>query len=295
METEQPDVKNETYNETYNESSIEALTSNDLLSVIDPVHEEIDAFNNSFSSNITDYDYPEYDNISPVNNTNSTSVDKAKNYFNSIYKLFFNSERNVEEKQGANETFANVTTNTTLYAHSPDNNSAHEHKKHKHNSHHHKHHHSHHKHDSKETKKSDRCLEADYQVCKSWTKKRLLHAQKCCSNRRKELEAGHPRSCDNFGKKRCKKIQSILKCCIKTVYVEPSSVAPSNETATAPGEEFATKSEHENQHQQSTPPAISGIVCCKPVEDGMLMECRFGNIERCDEGEYQETSPREMK
>lgn len=175
----------------------------------------------------------------------------------------------------------------------------HEHKHnshdHKHNSHHHKHHNSHHKHDSKDTKKSDRCLEADYQVCKSWTKRRLLHAQRCCSNKRKQVEAAHPRSCENFGKKRCKKIQSILKCCIKTVYVEPSSVAPSNETTIAPGEESATKSEDETQQQQRTTPAISGIVCCKPVDEGILMECRFGNIQRCEEGEYQESNPSEMK
>ena len=299
METELPAFKNESYNETYNET----ITSNDLFSVIDPVQEEI-VSNISVFSNVTDYDYPEYDNISSVNITNNTSVHRAKNYFNSIYKLFFNNEKVSEESHEVNETLMNNTNIIKFNGHTPEENSTHDLKHlshesqdqkheshdHKHETHDHKHHHSHHKHDSKETKKSDRCLEADYQVCKSWTKKRLLHAQKCCSGKKPDVEISDPRSCHNFGKKRCKKIQSILKCCIKTVYIEPPSTAPSNETTTTPGEESASKSDVETTDEKK-PTKLSDTVCCKPVDSGKL--CRVAESGNCEEDEYKQSSPRE--
>ena len=176
--------------------------------------------------------------------------------------MFFNGEKR-------NETFENTNSNVT-FNETPANNT--NEVTHNNDLQHHAHH-SHHKHRDMEKshqrgKKSDRCLEANYEVCKSWSKKRLLHAQKCCSGAQTDAETLEQRSCDNFGKKRCKKIQSILKCCIKTVYTEPTAVAPTEEPT------VTTDVPH---------------ICCKTTDKGKF--CRVSTTGICEEDE--EHSPNE--
>ena len=81
-DTEQENVtyggreQNVNFNETSNETSI----SNDLLAAINPEN-EIDLSNSTDLTNATDYEYPLFNVSSNLNDTNDTSVDKAKTFF----------------------------------------------------------------------------------------------------------------------------------------------------------------------------------------------------------------------
>ncbi|GFR05496.1 hypothetical protein TNCT_605791, partial [Trichonephila clavata] len=69
-------------------------------------------------------------------------------------------------------------------------------------------------------RKSDRCIEADISVCKNWSKKKLIRAHSCCSSLDPKDVRQQSQSCRNFGKKRCKKLKTILKCCIKLRFLK---------------------------------------------------------------------------
>lgn len=267
-----------------NETSNEAPSSNDLFNVFDPINDPIIESNTSVISNNTDYDYLEERNNYFDNDTNSTTISQEKSIFNSIYRLFFNNGNNSERTFAMNETITLNYTSSNGYEEEliPDN-STHYPIKHKDHLHHHKHHHSVHnrKEDIKQKKPSDRCLEADYQVCKSWSKRRLLHAQKCCSG---VITREEKVSCTHFRKKRCKKIQSILKCCIKTLYVEPSISTTTNE----PCNETSTEESLNTTTQSSTDRnQIQHIICCKP--NGGSRTCRVSTSGTCEVDEHVES------
>lgn len=268
-----------------NETS-ENQSSNNLLDVANSQSEFINQNSTDFE-NGTDYDYSQFNYAVNNNETNSTTVKEASSYFNVLYRLFFNtendhkSEENFKSSITGNDNFANETDSQVIYTNTQasenlttetnihvDNNDT------LHNDTIKSHHHNSHKHELQEpqkTKKSDRCVEADYSVCKSWSKKRLLHSQKCCSSGSKTSVDGHDhKSCHNFGKRRCKKIQSILKCCIKTLYTEDAVTTQISVEPTAANE-------------------VAGAVCCRTTDGGKL--CRVSETGVCDEGEFVEDSP----
>lgn len=262
-------------NETKNDIEInENFQSNDILSVI-ASDNEYEYLNFSESNNKTDFEYPQFNISSQLNETDDTSMDRAKTFFTNIYRVFFNTDKNNETLEATknNETLEVTKTNETLNSILNNGTDVSQEPR---TEHHHKHH-SHHKHGHKERiyergkKKSDRCVEADYEVCKNWSKKRLLIAQKCCSETR--TEPGF--NCENFGKKRCKKIQSILKCCIKTVYTEfGSTTTTTEEPTTSVTEDTSTSNE------------FSGIACCKTTEEGKM--CRIAKSDNCNEDEEKD-------
>ncbi|KAG8194047.1 hypothetical protein JTE90_028389 [Oedothorax gibbosus] len=138
--------------------------------------------------------------------------------------------------------------------------------------------------------KPDRCAEADQSVCRTWSKKRLLRAHDCCSTIEDESSHQMLRYCKNFGKKRCKKIKTILKCCIKTSLFETTTIPiPTDEEDTV-----ATTT------VQPVTTSVNEIVCCRDVEEGKLCRvseeptCRLGEYLQVDNPEVEE-APREDK
>lgn len=273
VDTEQPDLFTETNNQTFN--------SNHLFNILEHTNEEVDA-NTSLAANITDYEYPDYNDTSFENNSNNTSVVKAKSFFNSIYRIFFTSENNEEVNEFNETSVSNDTFSSDFYQQIIFKNNASHNDDHKNPLKHHKHHHSKEKDNSEFKPKSDRCHEANYEVCKSWSKKRLLHAQMCCSDVHSNAE--DRKSCVHFGKKRCKKIQSILKCCIKTVYTEPSVRVLTEEMPTA----VSTEDSQIIRPKESEENGAPNIVCCKEIEGSKF--CRVSNAGVCEEDEYVEYS-----
>lgn len=267
--------------------------SNDVFNVIDSTYSNTDDFNSNSTNNITDYDYPLFTNTSNINETKDARIDEANVFFSKIYRLFFNNENDSDtmtENTSTNNSLSSAiqhnqqtstenSANIEVLGHDLNNNDAH--------------YHSHHKHNrtngsNKEKKKSDRCLEADFQVCKSWSKNRLLHAQKCCSEvGRTESESKTQRSCVHFGKKRCKKIQSILKCCIKTVYTEPTAETVDRDSISGTTTMHTTTDATVERVEVKAETA--DVVCCRPVEKGKL--CRVSSSTTCEDGEQLQQSP----
>lgn len=244
------------------------------MSIVDAEY-EFNIQNTTDISNTTDIELP-------IGNNNDSILDEAKNstvgnvteYFNSLYRLFFNTGHHNSLHENSNSiNILNKTENATI---NQDTNNLTNQTLHSHHKHDHK---TSNKTEVKANKKSNRCVEADYAVCKSWSKRRLLNAQKCCSGVSSGVEVHDRKSCHYFGKKRCKKIQSILKCCIKTVYTEatdPPSTTEDNFTVT------------------ETP----GIVCCRTMneEDGnQERECRVSYTGTCKEDEFVQNSSSNTK
>lgn len=258
-------------NETFEDES-----SNNLLGVINSQN-EFSSLNSTYSANVTydDYEYPYYNDTLHSKEPNSTTVKETSGYLNVLYRLFFHnrSDHKFQETFNSNiTTDENVMNETNTQMDNNDNiqNETME-----------LHHHSHkyEPHEQQKTKKSDRCVEADYSVCKSWSKKRLLHAQKCCSSGLQiALDDHDHKSCHNFGKRRCKKIQSILKCCIKTLYTETTATTDISVETTEANEVVDT---------------VVDAVCCKTTDVGKI--CRVSQTGLCEEDEFVEDSPSDSK
>ncbi|GFQ95091.1 hypothetical protein TNCT_178091, partial [Trichonephila clavata] len=133
-------------------------------------------------------------------------------------------------------------------------------------------------------RKSDRCIEADISVCKNWSKKKLIRAHSCCSSLDPKDVRQQSQSCRNFGKKRCKKLKTILKCCIKTAFLETTLIEESEEFLNT---EKAIVSDHFEVSTVPTNPTAEvsyDVICCKNQETGRL--CRVIQTPICDVGEY---------
>ncbi|PRD30179.1 UNVERIFIED_CONTAM: sepp1b [Trichonephila clavipes] len=133
-------------------------------------------------------------------------------------------------------------------------------------------------------RKSDRCIEADISVCKNWSKKKLIRAHGCCSSLDPKDVRQQSQSCRNFGKKRCKKLKPILKCCIKTAFLETTVIDESEEFLNT---EKAVVKDHFDVSTVPTNPTEENsydVICCKNQEKGRL--CRVIQTSPCDVGEY---------
>ncbi|GFY76460.1 hypothetical protein TNIN_124891 [Trichonephila inaurata madagascariensis] len=133
-------------------------------------------------------------------------------------------------------------------------------------------------------RKSDRCIEADISVCKNWSKKKLIRAHSCCSSLDPKDVRQQSQSCRNFGKKRCKKLKTILKCCIKTAFLETTVIDESEEFLNT---EKAVVNDHFEVSTVPTNPTAENsydVICCKNQEKGRL--CRVIQTPPCDVGEY---------
>lgn len=269
---------NETEGPVFDINATEDSSSNDLLGAL---YTEINvtALNLTDSVAVTDYDYNFTNDSANKNETNSKTVDESKSYFNTLYSLFFNAGRKnkTDETYGRNNTFNETIKNDTFLQFEnniTDNNTMHLHN------------HQQHKleKDNRKPKKSDRCVEADYEVCKSWSKKRLLHAQKCCSSGpQNEFDDETQISCHHFGKRRCKKIQSILKCCIKTSITEAVTTSESD----------ATTKPEATTDPPLRPTDVADAVCCMISDSGKF--CRVSETGICKEDESVEDSPNQVK
>ncbi|GIY43355.1 selP_N domain-containing protein [Caerostris extrusa] len=157
------------------------------------------------------YEFPE----------NGTINKETDEFYNSILFLFNQtSTNNITEESDiflSNSSSVNTFSNNNINDNTTDVDDFHQH-----------HHHQHNSNDTqivpkKESvpeqpkRKSDRCIEADISVCRNWNKKRLIKAHNCCSSPEMQSEN---QNCKNFGKKRCKKLRTILKCCIKTAFID---------------------------------------------------------------------------
>ncbi|XP_035224817.1 uncharacterized protein LOC118197420 [Stegodyphus dumicola] len=314
---------NELLNNTYNETDTQTESFNASNSD-EPVVEQIEYPENRKENGLLyEYYYPDYQEgnfTSESENSSDSSINKAQQFLKNLFNLFFSTEEdtlstteNVFNSSSFNASQENVeiserrnnTSDNTSYHHhhgiSKENSKAFA------------------EGDAKHRKKSDRCAEANMQVCKNWSKKRLLHAQKCCSatiGDRKVLEYD-PQACKNFGKKRCKKIQTILKCCIKTTLMDTNTTI-ANATIVA---ETALSSDNASV-TDSAPVAVSDtavtssaalliaydtstvtstssteeisvtetssleVVCCKDVKNNKF--CRVS--ETCNDDEYIDQS-----
>ncbi|XP_015928303.1 BEACH domain-containing protein lvsA [Parasteatoda tepidariorum] len=94
--------------------------------------------------------------------------------------------------------------------------------------------------------KNGRCLEADIQVCSDYSKRRLLRIQSCClSENREDL------ACRSFTPKRCKKMQTVIKCCIKTTISDTTTAASADEFETATTTEALEQAETSTDSENS--------------------------------------------
>ncbi|KFM72056.1 Selenoprotein Pb, partial [Stegodyphus mimosarum] len=318
---------NESLNNTYNETdtqteSFNASKSNETI----PVVEQIEYPENRKENGLLyEYYYPDYQEgnfTSESENSSDPSINKAQQFLRNLFNLFFNTDEatlSTTENAFNSSSFNSSQENFEIFERrnsTSDNTSYH-----------------HHRETSKKAsksfaegdektkhrKKSARCAEANMQVCKNWSKNRLLHAQKCCSATigDRKLLAYDRQTCKNFGKKRCKKIQTILKCCIKTTLINTNTTisnvttvaetAVSSETAsvtdsapvTASATAVTSSADLVIAYDTSTVTSTSNteglsvtetssveIVCCKDVENNKF--CRVSKT--CNDDEYIDQS-----
>lgn len=133
-------------------------------------------------------------------------------------------------------------------------------------------------------RKSDRCVEADISVCKNWSKRKLIRAHSCCSSLDPKNVRQQSQSCKNFGKKRCKKLKTILKCCIKTAFLETTIIDESEEFSTTEKSVVNDLFEVSTVPTDQTVEANYDVICCKNQQKGRL--CRVIQTPPCDVGEY---------
>lgn len=223
-----------------------------------------------------------YNDTDDVFEFNESSIIFKDDFYNSIQSVFFNNNTSSIESENSNLTLpsGNFTVELPVNITYDDSFISNETKNH--------HHHEpavFEKLSSKPPKrKSDRCLEADIAVCKNWSKKRLIRAHNCCSV---SEELRDPKICKNFGKKRCKKLRTILKCCIKTAFIESTTTVPVNDSDLLPTEESTTTIKS-NQLEDIVSDVVAtsslDVVCCRDAPEGKL--CRVIESSPCGDGEY---------
>ncbi|GFS40135.1 hypothetical protein NPIL_350401 [Nephila pilipes] len=137
-------------------------------------------------------------------------------------------------------------------------------------------------------RKSDRCVEADISVCKNWSKKKLIRAHGCCSSLDPSDVQRQSKSCKNFGKKRCKKLKTILKCCIKTAFIDTTVIDESGEFSTT---EKAVVNDDVEERVPTIPTVVEednrqvvDVICCKNQQEGRV--CRIIQTPPCGVDEY---------
>ncbi|XP_055927213.1 uncharacterized protein LOC129958634 [Argiope bruennichi] len=260
--TDQPEENNFTpSNETDINKNDESLASNDLL------------------NKINDFDYPFYNDTMDDLEYNESSIVFKDDLYNSLQSVLFNNNTLSVQIEDLNLTLSNTNSTDELPTNSTYEDSSKSNDTQNHDLHH----------DHKPTvyakpsfqppkRKSDRCIEADISVCKNWSKKRLIRAHNCCSisEERRDLEM-----CRNFGKKRCKKLRTILKCCIKTAFIETPTTSV-NETESI--QENTTSTMSDKIEEAAVATASYDVVCCRDHPDGKL--CRVIESPPCGEGEY---------
>lgn len=73
--------------------------------------------------------------------------------------------------------------------------------------------------DTTQTNPKRICVAEDEKVCEQWSKRQLKRIQRCCANVDDELKvevnSKHENICKSFQKKRCKKLRTVIKCCLK--------------------------------------------------------------------------------
>ncbi|XP_054707955.1 uncharacterized protein LOC129217653 isoform X2 [Uloborus diversus] len=136
-----------------------------------------------------------------------------------------------------------------------------------------------------------RCAEADFEICKSWSKKKLLKAQRCCSDTMQGNYISEDVTCRNFGKRRCKKIRYLLKCCIKTNIMEVTE-----EKTTFDVKEETTMVEIEETTKEATTEETTienNHMCCKVVDNEK--RCHLHGQSGCEEDELLEKGTGQKK
>ncbi|GBM49294.1 hypothetical protein AVEN_23177-1 [Araneus ventricosus] len=265
----QPEEDNSTLsNETNINENGESVTNNDVLNEVD------------------DFDYPFYNDTSDDFEYNESSKVFKDDFYNSLQNIFFNNETLSIQVEDSNFTSPSSNFTDELPSNSTHDDSVHSNDTQNH----------HHPHDHEPAvfakpsvkppkRKSDRCIEADVSVCKNWSKKRLIRAHNCCSVSEELRDA---QMCRNFGKKRCKKLRTILKCCIKTAFIENPTTVPANESDSVTVEESITTTTKSNNIEDVVQDVIAttnyDVVCCKDHPEGKL--CRVVESPPCGEGEY---------
>lgn len=230
------------------------------------------------SEHFSEFDYPTYDETLEDYDNNETNPKRDHAFFNTLYNYFFNSDTteqpetlNSSETLSVNASSKEFEDSNNIFV--PLNISEHDILEFYNNT------------TPPEIEatrnptpkpKADRCAEADPSVCRNWSKKRLLRAHNCCSSMDAEDESqNQPRFCKNFGKKRCKKIKTILKCCIKTALFEGTTVPAAMEEVETTTTTYALTE-------------VIDIICCRDVEEGKV--CRVSEESNCEVGEYLQES-----
>ncbi|CAL1265796.1 unnamed protein product [Larinioides sclopetarius] len=265
VSSNQPEEENSTFsNDTNINENGGSLAKNDLF------------------SKVGDFDYPFYNDTMDDLEYNESSIVFKDDFYNSLQNVFFNNDTLRFQIEDLNVTSFNINFTDELQSNSTHVDAVHS------NDTQDNHHHDHESAKSSVKplkRKSDRCIEADISVCKNWSKKRLIRAHNCCSA---NAELRDAEICKNFGKKRCKKLRTILKCCIKTAFIENPTTVPNSDSDSLPVKESITTTTMSNNVedivQDTVPTTNYDIVCCKDQPEGKL--CRVVESPPCGEGEY---------
>lgn len=116
--------------------------------------------------------------------------------------------------------------------------------------------------DTTQTNPKRICVAEDEKVCEQWSKRQLKRIQRCCANADDELKvevnSRHENICKSFQKKRCKKLRTVIKCCLK-IYTAHQNDESADVTQSSRKQESTESPETELDNDKSAENAIGKV------------------------------------